>query len=364
MPLKTVTGERARAVKGRGAGLNPEGRFESLAREAFDDGWEQPAADDPARPRTTVTPEQAKSIITRNDSPDVPFEYSINPYRGCEHGCSYCYSRPSHAYLELSPGLDFETRLFAKVNAAQRLREELARPGHRVSPIAIGVNTDAYQPIEREWRITRQIVEVLAECEHPCTFVTKNALIERDLDLLAPLASKNLVQAFVSVTTLDHEIARRMEPRASAPRRRLEAIRNLSAAGVPVGVMVAPVIPFLTDSELEAILEAAAEAGAQSAGYVLMRLPWELKELFRDWLQTHFPLKAAHVMSRVHQMRGGRDNDPRFGARMRGEGLLADLLARRFALACERLGLNRDRRVELDVSRFKPPRSGPQLDLF
>ena len=332
--------------------------------KTFDDGWERPLAEEPSRPRTTVTHERARSIITRNDSPDVPFTFSINPYRGCEHGCIYCYARPSHAYLDLSPGLDFETRLFAKVNAAELLREELRRPGHRCEPIAIGVNTDAYQPVERELRITRRILEVLAECDHPCTLVTKNALIERDLDLLVPMAQKNLVQAFVSVTTLDHALARRMEPRASAPRRRLEAIHNLAAAGVPVGVMVAPVIPILTDAGVEAVLEAAAHAGAESAGYVLMRLPWELKDLFKDWLEHHFPLKAAHVMSRVRQMRGGRENDPSFGSRMRGEGLLAELLERRFALACARLGLNRERRRPLDVSRFRPSRSGPQLDLF
>jgi DNA repair photolyase len=364
MALKTVTGSSARPVKGRGATLNPEGRFESLAREAFDDGWDTPLADEAARPRTTVTSEHAKSIITRNDSPDVPFSFSINPYRGCEHGCVYCYARPSHAYLELSPGLDFETRLFAKVNAAEVLRQELARPNHRVEPIAIGVNTDAYQPIEREWRITRQVLEVLAACEHPCTLITKSAMIERDLDLLAPMAQKNLVQAFISVTTLDHELARRMEPRAAAPRRRLQAIRNLAAAGVPAGVMVAPVIPFLTDAELESIVEAAAAAGAQSAGYVLMRLPWELKELFKDWLEHHFPLKAAHVMSRVRQMRGGRENDPSFGSRMRGEGLLAELLEKRFDIACSRAGLNRQRRLALDTTRFRPPHTGPQLDLF
>jgi DNA repair photolyase len=364
MALKTVDGSPARPVKGRGAALNPEGRFESLAREAFDDGWDTPPEEGAPRPRTTVTAEHAKSILTRNDSPDVPFTFSINPYRGCEHGCTYCYARPSHAYLELSPGLDFETRLFAKVNAAELLRKELSRPAHRVEPIAIGVNTDAYQPIEREWRITRQVLEVLAECEHPCTLITKNAMIERDLDLLVPMAQKHLVQGFVSVTTLDHELARRMEPRAAAPRRRLQAIRNLAAAGVPVGVMVAPVIPFLTDSELEPVLEAAAEAGAQSAGYVLMRLPWELKELFKDWLEHHFPLKAAHVMSRVRQMRGGRENDPGFGSRMRGQGLLAELLEKRFDIACRRLGLNRERRMALDTTRFKPARDRPQLDLF
>lgn len=364
MPLKTVTGERAAPQKGRGATLNLEGRFESLQRESFADGWEAPAGEDPVRPRTTVTAEQAKSIIARNDSPDVPFTYSINPYRGCEHGCVYCYARPSHAYLELSPGLDFETRLFAKVNAAQKLREELARPGHQVESIAIGVNTDCYQPIEREYRITRQVLEVLAGCEHPCSIVTKNALVERDLDLLVPMAQKNLVQVFVSVTTLDGELARRMEPRASAPRRRLEAIRRLSAEGVPVGVMAAPVIPFLTDSALESILEAAAKAGAESAGYVLMRLPWELRELFKDWLAHNYPLKAEHVMSRVRQMRGGRENDPNFGSRMRGEGLLAELLRKRFEVACARLGLNRERRRQLDCTRFKPPRVGPQFELF
>jgi len=363
MPLKTVNGAPPQPYKGRGAGLNPEGRFESLRREGFDDGWDG-AVEDPDAPRTTITPEQAKSIVTRNDSPDVPFTYSINPYRGCLHGCVYCYARPSHAYLELSPGLDFETRLFAKVNAADKLREELARPGHKVEPIAIGVNTDCYQPIERDYKITRQILEVLAECRHPCSIVTKNALVTRDLDLLAAMARQNLVQVFVSVTTLDGDLARRMEPRASAPHARLATIRRLSDAGVPVGAMVAPVIPFLTDSAVESVLEAVAEAGAESAGYVLMRLPWELKELFKDWLETHYPLKAAHVMSRVREMRGGKENDPRFGSRMRGEGLLADLLRKRFAIACERLGLNRERRRPLDCTLFRPPRSGPQLDLF
>jgi DNA repair photolyase len=364
MPLKTVTGEPPRAHKGRGAGLNPEGRFESVRRERFDDGWELVQAEPPLAPQTIVTAEQVKGIITRNDSPDVPFTYSINPYRGCVHGCVYCYARPSHAYVELSPGLDFETRLFAKVNAAEKLREELARPGHKVEPIALGVNTDCYQPIEREWKITRQVLEVLAECQHPCTIITKNALVTRDLDLLTDMAQKNLVQVFVSVTTLDGGLARRMEPRAAAPHSRLATIRRLSDAGVPVGAMVAPVIPFLTDSGIESVLEAVAEAGAQSAAYVLMRLPWELKELFKDWLETHYPLKAAHVMSRVREMRGGKENDPRFGSRMRGEGLLADLLRRRFDVACQRLGLNRERRRPLDCTLFRPPRSAPQLELF
>jgi DNA repair photolyase len=363
-PLKTVTGEHAAPTKGRGSTLNPEGRFESLRREAFDDGWDTPLPEEPGRPRTTVTLERAKSLIQRNESPDVPFNFSINPYRGCEHGCVYCYARPSHAYLELSPGLDFETRLFAKVNAAEVLREELAKPGYRCESITIGANTDPYQPIEREWKITRQVLEVLSACEHPCSIITKNALVERDLDLLAPMARKNLVQVFLSVTTLDHELARRMEPRASAPRRRIEAIRNLAAAGVPVGVMAAPVIPFLTDSGIEAVLEAAREAGAKSAGYVLMRLPWELKELFKDWLQQNYPLKAEHVMSRVRQMRKGKENDPNFGSRHRGEGLLAELLQKRFEIACNRFGLNRERRKPLDVTLFRPPSRDGQMDLF
>ena len=363
-PLKTVTGDHAGPTKGRGATLNPEGRFESVRREAFDDGWDVPLPDEPGRPRTTVTLENAKSLIQRNDSPDVPFNFSINPYRGCEVGCAYCYARPSHAYLELSPGLDFETRLFAKVNAAEVLREELARPGYRCESITIGANTDPYQPIERKWQITRKVLEVLSACEHPCSIVTKNALVERDLDLLAPMARKNLVQVFVSVTTLDHELARKMEPRASAPTRRIETLRNLAASGVPVGVMVAPVVPFLTDSGIESVLEAAARAGAKSAGYTLMRLPWELKELFKDWLQHNFPLKADHVMSRVRQMRKGKESDPNFGTRHTGEGLLAELLQKRFDIACQRLGLNRERRKPLDTTRFKPPASPGQMDLF
>jgi DNA repair photolyase len=274
-----------------------------------------------------------------------------------------CYARPSHAYLNLSPGLDFETRLFAKVNAAERLCEELAKPGYICETISIGANTDPYQPAEREWTITRSILEVAAGCNQPVGIVTKNALIERDLDILAPMAARGLAAAFVSVTTLDHDLARKMEPRASAPARRIEAIRRLSQAGVPVGVMVAPVVPFLTDSGLEQVLEAAREAGARSAGYILMRLPFEVKDLFKDWLARHYPLKAAHVMSRVHQMRDGRDNDPNFGSRMRGSGELADLLRTRFEIACKRLGLNENRR-SLDVSQFRPPKLNGQMDLF
>ena len=362
MPLKTVIGDHGGPHKGRGAALNPEGRFEGSVREAFDDGWETPA-DEPGRPRTMVTPERVKSIISRNESPDVPFTCSINPYRGCEHGCIYCYARPSHAYLNLSPGLDFETRLFAKVNAAEKLREELSRPSYRCSTISIGANTDPYQPVERQWKITRSVLEVAAECNQPVGIVTKNALVERDLDLLVPMAQRNLAAVFVSVTTLENEIARRMEPRASAPARRIEAIRRLAEAGVPVGVMVAPVVPLLTDSEMEKILEAAAQAGAKSAGYVLMRLPYEVKDLFRDWLAQHYPLMAAHVMSRVRQMRNGRENDPGFGSRMGGSGEFAQLLRMRFEKACRRLGFVEHRR-QLDASQFRPPRLDGQGELF
>jgi len=365
MPLKTRAGDRAGARKGRGAGANPEGRFERDTREAYDDGWGVNPDDDAPPLATHVTEERVKSIIARNDSPDIPFTQSINPYRGCEHGCVYCYARPSHAYVNLSPGLDFETRLFAKVNAADALRAELARSGYRCEVISLGANTDPYQPIEREYRITRQILEVLSECEHPVGIVTKNALVERDIDLLAPMAEKNLVNVFVSVNNLDHGLARRLEPRCPAPARRIEAIRRLAAAGIRTGVIVAPVIPFLTDDQVERVLEAAAGAGASMAGYVLLRLPYEVKGLFREWLETHYPLKAKHVMSRVQAMRGGRDNDPEFGSRMSGTGELAELLAQRFRLACERLGIDGGRRNRaLDTTRFRPPRPGGQLDLF
>lgn len=363
MPLKTVAGDHGGLHRGRGAALNIEGRFEPVVREAVDDGWDTLAEQDPARPKTIVTAERAGSILSRNDSPDVPFTCSINPYRGCEHGCVYCFARPTHAYLNLSPGLDFETRLFAKVNAAELLRRELARPGYRCETISIGANTDPYQPAEREWKVTRSILEVASECNQPVAIVTKNALVERDLDLLAPMASKGLAAVFISVTTLDREIARRMEPRASAPSRRIEAIRRLSAAAVPVGVMVAPVVPFLTESEMERILEAAREAGATQAGYILMRLPYEVKDLFKDWLQRHFALKAAHVMSRLRAMRDGRENDPCFGSRTRGSGEFAELLRMRFEKACRRLELNKHRR-QLDCSQFRPQRLDGQLDLF
>ncbi|MEW6331261.1 MAG: PA0069 family radical SAM protein [Pseudomonadota bacterium] len=359
--MDTGSTSRTRPAKGRGAVSNPEGRFEKLNRGAYDDGWT--AEEEIAPLKTTVRIEQCRTIIAHNDSPDIPFDQSINPYRGCEHGCVYCYARPSHAYAGLSPGLDFETKLFAKTNAAGRLRTELAKPGYRCRPIALGSNTDPYQPIERRYRIMRQILEVLYECEHPLTIVTKSALIERDLDLLAPMARKQLVHAFISVTTLDRSLARRLEPRAAAPVRRLEAIKNLAAAGVPVGVMVAPVIPALNDRDIESILEQARAAGADWAGYVLLRLPHEVKDLFREWLARHEPLRAEHVMSLVQGARGGRDNDPRFGMRMRGTGAVADLIEDRFAVACRRLGFNEVER-ELDCSCFRPPATGPQLALF
>ncbi|MBN8480788.1 MAG: PA0069 family radical SAM protein [Xanthomonadales bacterium] len=351
-------------IKGRGAASNREGRFEALAKTREDDGWHR---DDEAvpRPPTEVTIERARTIISRNDSPDIPFSQSINPYRGCEHGCVYCYARPSHGYLNLSAGLDFETKLFAKANAAERLREELARRGYACSPINLGANTDPYQPIEREHRITRQVIEVLAEHRHPLTIVTKNALVERDLDLLAPMARDKLVQVFLSVTSLDNRLASTLEPRASAPHRRLEAIANLNAAGVPCGVLVAPIIPAVTDRFLEEILERSAAGGAHHAGYTIIRLPHELAGLFREWLDLHLPERADHVMSLVRQMRGGRDNDARFGSRMRGEGVFADVLRQRFQIACRKLGLDRTRELDLDTSRFAVPRArSPQGSLF
>ncbi len=348
--------------RGRGATQQIEGRFESVVRERFDDSWGT-AEEDLPNLRTTVTVEQAKSVLQRQASPDLPFSLSLNAYRGCEHGCIYCYARPSHGYLNLSPGLDFESRLFAKPEAARLLRAELAKPSYQCTPIALGVNTDTYQPVEREWGITRQILEVLAECRHPVSIVTKSALVERDLDLLVRLAQDDLVQVFISLTTLDGQVARRREPRATSPRRRLQAMERLNEAGVPCGVMVAPVIPFLTDSELENVLAAAHEQGARTAAYTLLRLPYELKDLFKDWLSTHYPLKADHVMSRLREMRGGRENDSEFGSRFVGNGLFAELLSRRFHLACERLGLNREERG-LDASKFVRPDLSGQRSLF
>jgi DNA repair photolyase len=347
---------------GRGAASNPAGRCASTHATATDDGWgclEEPL---PAL-ETVVQREAARSIIARNRSPDIPFTQSINPYRGCEHGCIYCYARPAHTYMDLSPGLDFETRLFYKPNAAALLKEELALKGYRCAPIALGTNTDPYQPIERELRLTRAILEVLSACDHPATIVTKGAaLIGRDADLLASMAERRLVAVFVSITTLDKDLKRKLEPRAASAATRLRVIRKLAALGVPVGVMVAPVIPVLTDHEIENILEAAGGAGAKMAGYVLLRLPYEIKSLFNEWLEIHAPLAARHVMSRVHDLRGGRDNDPRFGVRQRGQGVFAELLRQRFERACRKHGLNSGELPALDTSRFVPP--VPQMQLF
>jgi DNA repair photolyase len=351
----------------RGALSQIQGRFETEARDPYDDGWAR--EEEPLEPlKTSVTIERARSIISRNESPDIPFDQSINPYRGCEHGCIYCYARPSHAYLELSPGLDFETRLFAKTNAAELLKEELAKPGYIVSPISLGANTDCYQPAERKYGITRQILDVLSACDHPLTIVTKSALVERDLDLLAPMAKKNLVKVYVSIGTLDHSLARKLEPRAASPARRLDVIKSLSSAGVPCGVMVAALIPALNDKTLEHVLEQAAQAGAQEAAYVILRLPNELKDIFKEWLAAHYPERADHVVSIVRQMRGGKDNDSRFGERMRGTGNFAELISKRFAIACRRFGLNGrggGRRLpDLDCSLFSPPSPGGQMKLF
>ena len=355
-------------LRGRGATFNPANRFSHDARAAADDGWAPPppeqTGDEVAPLKTSVMIQHARTIIARNESPDIPFTQSINPYQGCEHGCVYCYARPTHAYLDLSPGLDFETKLFVKPNAVELLTAELAKPGYVCDAIALGTNTDPYQPIEREWKITRQIIELLAACNHPLTIVTKSALVERDIDLLAPMAAKNQTRVYFSVTTLDRELARKLEPRAATPQRRLAAVKALADAGIPVGVMAAPMIPQLNDRDLEAILEAAAANGARWAGWTLVRLPHEVKDLFRDWLAQHYPLRAAHVMSLIQQMRGGRDNDPNFGSRMRGTGHIASLLARRFELACRRLGLNEERATALDTSQFQPPRNTRQLALF
>src|SRR5258706_1487032 len=306
-------------TKLRGALSQIQGRFETAERSPVDDGWRN-KEEAQAPFQTEVTEERARSIIPRNDSPDIPFEQSINPYRGCEHGCIYCYARPSHAYLELSPGLDFETRLFAKTNAVALLKEELSSKSYVPKAIAFGANTDCYQPIERRYQIMRGLLEVLAACDHPLTIVTKSALIERDIDLLAPMARKNLVKAFISITTLDHRLARTLEPRAASPRPRVDALPALSGAGIPCGVLVAPLIPALTDKTLEAVLEEAAKAGATMAGWILLRLPNEVRPLFKEWLGAHYPQRADHVISIIRQSRGGRENDPNFGSRMTGSG--------------------------------------------
>uniref|UniRef100_UPI003BA99398 PA0069 family radical SAM protein n=1 Tax=Stappia sp. TaxID=1870903 RepID=UPI003BA99398 len=349
-------------ARGRGAGLNMAGRFEKEALEAFDDGWG--TLDEIQALRTQVHEERARTIITRNESPDISFDRSINPYRGCEHGCIYCFARPSHAYVGLSPGLDFESRLTVKPNAAELLERELSRPGYTPRTIAIGTNTDPYQPIERDWKVMRDILQVLDRCNHPVGIVTKSALVLRDLDILAPMAERGLVKVALSVTTLDRKLARSMEPRAATPEKRLAAIRGLNEAGVPASVMVAPVIPALTDSEMEKILEAAHEAGAREAGYILLRLPIEVSPLFRDWLLRHRPDSFRHVMNLIRSMRGGKDYDAQWQKRMKGEGPYADQLARRFQIAAKRIGFNQRRR-RLSAENFLAPQAGGvQLRLF
>ncbi len=345
--------------RGRGAAGNPRNRYHARDSEAFDDGW-SPQEASPLKTRVGI--DRARRAISYNDSPDIPFDRSINPYRGCEHGCIYCYARPSHAWLDLSPGLDFESRLFARPDLPERLRDELASPGYSAAPVAIGTVTDAYQPIERRHRITRQILEILAETRHPTQLVTKSAMVERDLDLLGAMAGDGLIEVAVSLTTLERPLARALEPRAAAPQRRLRLIERLSAAGVPVRAMIAPLIPVLTEPEIESLLGAARDAGARSADYVLLRLPLEVAPLFRDWLDRHCPDAAARVMSHVQGTREGRDNDARFGRRMRGTGPYADLIRQRFDLTRRRLGLTADATLRCD--RFRPPGRGGQLPLF
>ncbi|MEO8279467.1 MAG: PA0069 family radical SAM protein [Ideonella sp.] len=353
--------------KGRGVGSNEQTRFALWQREVDRDFLDHAAlegeAEAPKRP-TTVTTQSARSIISRNTSPDIPFDQSINPYQGCEHGCVYCYARPTHAYIGLSPGLDFETRIFAKGNAASLLRAELNRPSYRPSLIALGANTDPYQPAERKLEITRAILRTLAEFKLPVSITTKSALVVRDIDILAPMAAKGLARVFISIGTLDDELARAMEPRANSPARRLEAIRRLAAAGVQVGVFTSPLIPGLNDKDMEQVLEAAANVGATQANYVILRLPLEVRDLFVEWLEHHFPLRARHVMSLVRQMRGGLDYDPDFRTRMRGTGLYADLISQRFRIATRRFNLNRERSA-MDTSQFhRPAPVADQLALF
>jgi len=354
--------DRRRALTGRGALSNPAGRFEHQGVEAVDDGWY--VEEQPDTIATSVEPDHARTLISRNDSPDLPFEYSINPYRGCEHGCIYCYARPSHAYMGLSAGIDFETRLFYKADAGKVLEEELARPGYVCKPITIGANTDPYQPIERQLRVTRTVLEVLARARHPLSIISKSALVLRDLDILTDLARDGLASVAISITTLNDDTKRSLEPRTASAQARLRAVRELNAAGVPTGVMVAPVIPAITDQEMEAILAAAAQAGARWAGYVLIRLPYEVKDLFREWLAEHFPERCEHVMALIRDARGGRDNDPNFGSRMRGTGPIAQLLQTRFRVACKRLGLNAgSREIPQHTHLFRPPGRGGQMSL-
>ncbi len=372
------------AVKGRGAATRLAHRFEKDTREAFDDGWgtlqaqaraasradvdekadvDAGAVDDRLPPlRTEVRFEDAKSALGRNDSPDIPFDRSLNPYRGCEHGCIYCFARPTHSYLNLSPGLDFETRLIAKRNIAALLRDELARPGYRPGQLAIGTATDCYQPVERELLLTRAVIEVLHATNHPFALVTKSSTVERDLDLIAPMAARRLAAVYLTITTLDAGVARKLEPRAAAPWRRLRTLRTLSDAGVPVGVSVGPQIPFVTE-DMERVLEAAWEAGARNAFYTVVRLPWEVAPLFRQWLELHYPERAARIMARIREMRGGKDYDADFATRMKGSGVWAGLICQRFEQATRRLGFNRER-IAMDFSAFRPPEVKGQGRLF
>jgi DNA repair photolyase len=344
----------SQSFKGRGALSNLAGRFDSTTLERTDDGWYHEGIEE--APGETVLPDKAKSVISSNDSPDVGFDLSINPYRGCSHGCVYCFARPSHSFMGLSPGLDFETKLFYKENAAQLLEAELAKRNYVCKTIALGINTDGYQPLEKRLQVTRSVLAVLARCRHPVTIVTKSALVLRDIDLLADLAKDRLVSVSISITSLEDEVKRTLEPRTASPLARLRVVRQLAEAGVPVGVLVAPVIPAITDHEMEDILAAAKEAGAGSAGYVLLRLPHEVKYLFREWLAEHYPDRAKHVMSLINQSRGGKDYDAQFGVRMTGTGAYAELLRTRFELARRKLGLDdAERRHELATSLFRPP---------
>lgn len=358
---------REHAVKGRGAVSHIAHRFESVAREAYDDGWatldeqERDAQDAPPL-KTEVYFETAKSIICENESPDISFDYSINPYRGCEHGCIYCFARPTHSYFNLSPGLDFETKIFAKRNAVPLLHEELRKRTYVPKQINIGAVTDCYQPIERELKLTRGIIQTLVDVRNPFAFVTKSATVERDIDLIAEAAKNKLAAVYVTITTLDAELARKLEPRAAAPHRRLRILKTLHEAGIPVGVSVSPIIPFLNE-DFEQVLEAAAEAGAQSAFYVVLRLPWELSPLFREWLREHYPLRADRIMSRIKSMRGGKDYKAEWGLRRTGEGVWADLIQQRFSKAVQRLGMNRER-IELDTLQFDASRLSGQSSLF
>lgn len=360
---------RPAALKGRGTAWAIDHRFAHHTNEACDDGWgtlDQEAAVERIAPATQVIEERVKSVLSSNDSPDISFDLSINPYRGCEHGCVYCFARPTHSYLSMSPGLDFETRIVAKINAAERLREAFAARSYTPLLLNIGSATDAYQPVERTLRITRSVIEVMSACAHPFSLVSKSSGIERDLDLIAPMAAEGLAAVYISITSLDSALSRIMEPRAASPQRRLETIRALADAGVPVGVSVSPVIPFINEPELERILDAAAAAGATSAFSIVLRLPWEVNPLFQNWLDQHFPDRAARVMARMREMRGGKDYDARFGTRMHGEGVWAQLLSQRFRKSAAKLGLNR-RRVELDLTKFRKPlpvRSDGQRDLF